>query len=105
MKTIINPIQNFQIGKIHASELVFNDILNTESFSEFCQKCLHRHQTCDWGDMPEEDKQSNEDALLGEGRIFSGYIIPEAIKGNGKKIWIITEWDRSVTTILYPSEY
>ena len=105
MNAIINPIKNFQIGQILSSELVYSDIMNTENFSEFCEKCLLRHQTCDWGDMPEEDKQSNDDALIGEGRIFSGYIIPEEIKGRGSKIWIITEWDRSVTTILYPSEY
>ena len=105
MNAIINPIKNFQIGQMLSSELVYSDIMNTENFSEFCEKCLQRHQTCDWGDMPEEDKQSNDDALIGEGRIVSGYIIPDEINGRGSKIWIITEWDRSVTTILYPSEY
>lgn len=105
MNATVNPIKNFQLGQVLSSQLVFNDIINTENFSEFCEKSLHRHKTCDWGDMPDEDKQSNDDALIGEGRIVSGYIIPDEINGRGSKIWIITEWDRSVTTILYPSEY
>lgn len=60
---------------------------------------LERHQSGDWGDMCAEDKQANDDAIINEERIFSAYIV------NGVKLWVITEWDRSVTTILLPSEY
>lgn len=61
---------------------------------------LDRHVAGDWGDLCEEDKQSNDAALKGDGRIFSSYII-----GKNVKIWVITEWDRSATTLLLPSEY
>jgi hypothetical protein len=62
-------------------------------------ECLQRHARGDWGDVCAEDKQSNDQALQDGDRILSSYMI------NGTKIWIITEWDRSVTTVLFPSEY
>ncbi len=61
---------------------------------------LSRHQRGDWGDLDEEDKQSNEDALIRGSRIFSSYQVTEAVK-----LWVITEADRSATTILLPEEY
>ena len=57
---------------------------------------LNRHITGDWG---EEDKQANDNALKHDNRLFSAYIV------NGVKFWVITESDRSVTTILLPEEY
>ncbi len=60
---------------------------------------LSRHQRGDWGNLDEEDKQSNDEALTDGGRIFSAYTF-EAVK-----FWIITEADRSATTILLPEEY
>ncbi|WIG71436.1 type I restriction endonuclease subunit M (plasmid) [Photobacterium damselae] len=60
---------------------------------------LNRHINCDWGDCPKEDAISNNWATHKGNRIHSSYEL------NGEKIWIITEHDRSVTTILFPSEY
>lgn len=63
--------------------------------------CIARHVTGDWGDLGDEDKRSNDAAINPEepARILSAYHL-------GKhKFWIITEWDRSVTTILLPEEY
>lgn len=60
---------------------------------------LARHHSGDWGDVCEEDRESNEEALLMQLRIMSSYNFPN------DKIWIITEADRSVTTILLPSDY
>jgi hypothetical protein len=57
---------------------------------------LARHVRGDWGDLCPEDMQANENALTQGGRLFSAY-------GQGaSRFWIITEWDRSVTTILLP---
>ena len=61
---------------------------------------LDRHIVGDWGDMVEEDKQENDFSVDKYLRIFSAYIIAEDVK-----VWVITEADRSVTTILLPSEY
>ena len=61
---------------------------------------LSRHVTGDWGDLDEEDQQENELSVEEGLRILSAYAIP-----TGVKVWIITEADRSSTTILLPSEY
>lgn len=60
---------------------------------------LARHIHGDWGDLCEEDKQVNEEALKHGGRLMSSY------KFDAGDVWIITEHDRSVTTFLLPSEY
>jgi hypothetical protein len=54
----------------------------------------------DWGDLDEEDKRENEFSLQHGFRIFSSYIL-----SSGDKLWVITEADRSVTTLLLPDEY
>ncbi|MBI3248851.1 MAG: hypothetical protein HYZ50_20300 [Deltaproteobacteria bacterium] len=61
---------------------------------------LTRHTRGDWGDLTPFDRQMNEQALVHGERLLSAYHLTTEVK-----IWIITEWDRSVTTILLPSEY
>ena len=64
---------------------------------------LLRHLKGDWGDLAEEDKSENDLAVkAGDLRIFSAY---ETNIEDVGKIWIITEADRSATTILLPSDY
>jgi hypothetical protein len=60
---------------------------------------ISRHVRGDWGDLEEEDKIRNHDALADGSRIFSAYNV-----GDGK-VWVITEADRSSTTVLLPEEY
>jgi hypothetical protein len=64
------------------------------------QEFLHRHVTGDWGTLPPEDVHANEEALTSGARLFSSYTTRL-----GVKIWVISEWDRSATTLLLPSEY
>ncbi len=60
---------------------------------------LARHASGDWGNLCPEDMHANEEALRSGGRLFSAY-------GSGKhRFWIITEADRSVTTVLLPEDY
>ncbi len=61
---------------------------------------LARHQRGDWGDVPPEDAQENELSVTEGFRILSAYTLP-----SGTKMWLITEADRSVTTLLLPAEY
>lgn len=74
---------------------------------EFVTHCMNRHIHFDWGEMDEEDLHTNDMATVNGDRIFSSYDIPESLKGGAPddKIWIITEADRSATTVLFPSEY
>lgn len=64
------------------------------------QKALRRHERGDWGEVCEEDWRSNDRALIEGARVLSAYR-----SSRGVKFWVITEWDRSVTTVLLPSEY
>ena len=61
---------------------------------------IERHQTGDWGELCEEDKRENEFSVHNGFRILSAYRTR-----NDVKIWVITEADRSVTTLLRPHEY
>ena len=68
---------------------------------------LLRHLTGDWQQMCKPDRDANWAAVIeGETRVFSSFdIAPKGHAGKSIKIWIITEWDRSVTTILCPEDY
>ncbi len=61
---------------------------------------LLRHKHGDWGELDEEDRLENERALAHGGRLFSAYSTRRE-----EKLWVITEWDRSATTMLLPTEY
>lgn len=62
---------------------------------------LYRHLCGDWGDLDDSDRHQNDAALQsGEDRLFSSYQVAPDLK-----LWIITEWDRSITTLLLPEEY
>ena len=61
---------------------------------------LSKHAQGDWGTMDKDDKQLNEDALSNGDRIHSAY---RTLKN--ESIWIITEADRSTTTLLLPDDY
>lgn len=64
------------------------------------QTFLRRHQNHDWGVVDSYDWKANDRAAVGDERVLSAYQLT-----GGERIWIITERDRSVTTILLPSEY
>lgn len=72
-------------------------------FAVCVMKSLDRHKKGDWGDLEEETKYLNDEAIEEGGRILSAYnlLTREGIK----KIYIITECDRSVTSVLFASEY
>jgi hypothetical protein len=71
-----------------------------EEAGQTADEFLQRHQRGDWGDLGEGDMQENDFSLGARLRIFSAYHTAK-----GEKIWIITEADRSSTTILLPCEY
>jgi len=61
---------------------------------------LRRHMSCDWGELSADDVLENELSLEQGFRLLSNYRT-----GKGQQLWIITEADRSATTVLLPSEY
>jgi hypothetical protein len=107
------PAENkplFELGRVVATQGV--DHIVRRGFLDL-QPLLNRHLSGDWGEIAPEDWKLNDDSLNPEpdangesypGRLFSSYDVDDTFSGESK-IWIITEWDRSVTTILLPSEY
>lgn len=89
----------FSLGQNVMTRGVADKVAVDIKFSEFVFKSLKRHASGDWGDMCEDDKKANENALKVGERLFSAY------EHAGRKVWIITEADRSATTILFPEEY
>ena len=87
--------KTFSLGGIFATPGAMSEICTEDRLS-----ALARHSQCDWGECGQEDWQANEEALEGELRLFSVYS-----NRNGVTFWIITEADRSATTILLPEEY
>jgi hypothetical protein len=87
----------FPLGRLVATPGALQAL---EASAESALSYLTRHLHGDWGDLTEDDKQANTDAVATQTRILSAYHLKD-----GTKIWIITEADRSSTCILLPSEY
>jgi hypothetical protein len=91
----------FRLGRLMMTRGVNDKVAEDTEFARFVTESLKRHARGDWGDLGKDDKTENELALKEENlRLFSAYESP-----NLPKIWIITEADRSITTILFPDEY
>jgi hypothetical protein len=85
----------FPLGQLFATPGVLAEVCATDISS-----ALARHSMADWGELTQEDIDENNRALKEGSRLFSAYCSTSRVK-----FWIITEWDRSVTTVLLPSEY
>ena len=91
----LNPL--FPLGQVVATPGVLRALQEAEQPpGEF----LVRHVTGDWGDLDPEDVQANAHALREGLRLLSVYHT-----STGMRLYVITEWDRSVTTLLLPDEY
>jgi hypothetical protein len=87
----------FPLGQVVATPQALDVLAQHQIIPE---ALLARHQNGDWGVLPEEDAAANQAALADGGRLLSSYSLAEGIT-----MWIITESDRSATTLLLPSEY
>ena len=85
----------FELGQVLITPNAQNTIDNQD-----VMKALSKHMAGDWGDCCSEDWEANQQSLQEEERLFSVYH-----DRNGVKFWVITEWDRSATTILLPEDY
>lgn len=95
-------MSKFELGRLVATVRISERIEHDPEFNKFVWLSLGRYKKCDWGDMSADDKALNDEAVLkGDSRIMGAYIC----KLTKEKIWIITEADRSCTTVLFPDEY
>jgi hypothetical protein len=94
---VIVPTPLFPLGRCVATPGALAALVSS------CQlptSFLARHARGDWGVVSPEDKAANDAALEADERLFSSYTL-----SSGETLWIITEWDRSATTLLLPDEY
>jgi hypothetical protein len=87
--------RQFPFGKLVATRNALQTIPQDDIING-----LNRHANGDWGDLDREDNEANNRALKERGRLLSAYHSKV-----GDKFWIITEADRSVTTVLLPEDY
>lgn len=92
---ITNPPGHFEPGQLAATPAILRAVPRDELINAF-----FRHLRCDWGDTCDHDRKLNDQALSSGDRLFSVYHSTE-----GRKFWVITESDRSATTILLPEDY
>jgi hypothetical protein len=88
----------FKLGQIVATPGALSALGEDGTTSE---SLLRRHVTGDWGELSEDDRRENELSIQEGFRILSAYKLPRT----GAKLWVITEADRSATTLLLPDEY
>src|SRR5258708_5633804 len=97
MQTPHIPTTLFSLGRIVATPGALDDLAEAkQNPAEF----LARHACGDWGDLSADDVAENQFSLEQNGRLLSSYGT-----ATGCKLWIITEDDRSATTLLLPEEY
>jgi len=86
-------------GQIVITKGIQYKTVDNMEFARFIADSISRHISGDWGDVCLGDKETNDEAYDTGGRIMSVYT------GTQDTIWIITEADRSSTTVLFPTEY
>ncbi len=90
----------FPLGALVMTSHVAEASAEDPKLATLIPQLLSRHHAGDWGDLCAADKKENKFSLTRHLRLFSSYNLPA-----GRKIWIITEADRSVTTVLFPEDY
>ena len=95
MTTTTLPIAKFRLGKIVSTPNALDQLTQEDILL-----AIGRHQAGDWGDVGEDDRTANERALVEGTRLWSVYHAE-----SGVKFWLITEADRSYSTVLLPEDY
>lgn len=89
----------FELGTTHMTSSVKHLIDDGEISMEEILMMLYRHSQCDWGDMCEEDRKTNDLALIHGDRLLSSY------QSSGYRFYVETTWDRSSTMVMLTSDY
>lgn len=96
-KVVQNQAQPFPLGQIVATPGALEAL---ESSGQTPAEFLTRHATGDWGDLSTDDIAENEFSIKNGFRLLSSYLT-----ASGQRLWVITEAQRDVTTLLLPDEY
>lgn len=101
MEQALTDTKLFEIGRVSATRELVDAIEERApgGLDIVVAGLLARHQAGDWGTVDKEDAQANDDAVKDGDRILSSY------EASGMTIWVLTEADRSHTTLMRPEDY
>lgn len=94
-------MKKLKLGQVVVTRGVHEAMSSDIHFADFVRRSLEKHVNLDWGDTCAEDKALNDFAVKNGERVLAVYNYSD----DSQTIWIVTEWDRSVTTVLFPHEY
>lgn len=89
----------FELGRLVITSAASEWLEERAGRADAVNSCIGRHAGGDWGEVSAEDWKQNDAAVEGGERLLSSYGV------DGTTLWIITEADRSVTTVLFPEDY
>lgn len=93
-------------GKPMMTSGINKAIQRNPDFLEFLRRSMRRFLNGDWGDVTDVDRRKNNQALLdGKEAILGMYDIPRWASRKPGVVWILREWDGSMTTVMFPYEY
>ncbi len=109
----VDPGLTIELGNVLASAGIARTVAASDELQHVVQTSLNRHRCGDWGEVDEHDRKANDDAAAMGYRLLSVYRLPSPIEADAGQrgrllqthLWIITESDRSTTTVLWPCEY
>ncbi len=92
-----DPLPRFPLGQLMATPSALSTLVHLKVSPWML---VSRHVQGDWGDLDDHDRRENERSLVQGTRLLSSYTL-----AGGTRIWVITEADRSATTLILPEEY
>ena len=93
-------MNKFELGQVMMTAEITNEFKENKEFRKELQECLGKYAKCDWGDTCKHDSKLNDEAVKSNNdRIVAKYITSKG------EIFIITEYNRSCTTIMFTYEY
>lgn len=102
MEHFLLVLENWDMGQMVITRALDAAIKENPDAQRELIECFGRYKMYDWGDSNGHDQELNDRAIINkDDRILASYYL----KSLNKEIWIITEWDRSVTTFLFPEDY
>lgn len=90
---------NLKLGQVVVTRAINDEMTKNMVFAKFIHDSIVQYQSMNWGQTCKEDWSMNNKAVINDWRVVAKY------KNESFEIFIITEWDRSVTTILFPEDY
>jgi hypothetical protein len=89
----------FELGHLVITSAAAEWLEERAGRADAVNSCIGRHADGDWGGVSDDDFKANDDAVASGDRLLSSYGV------DGATLWIITEADRSATTVLFPEDY